>query len=135
MNVDLIGCFESSIGKGLSEECILINIDGVVQLQSGNAADGGIVQDETRDWVFGYNRYSGQCSIFYAKLWGILEVLNFIRRRAHEKVIIQSDSLEVVKALQGSVSSISYSALTRRIQCILSQEGLWILRYIPKEHN
>ncbi|MBA0839310.1 hypothetical protein Goarm_005053, partial [Gossypium armourianum] len=58
-----------------------------------------------------------------------------IRHRGHDKVIIQSDSLEVVKAIQGSVLDILYSALIRWTQRILSQEGQWILRYILREHN
>ncbi|MBA0694308.1 hypothetical protein Goari_004619 [Gossypium aridum] len=65
----------------------------------------------------------------------ILEGLKLIRHRGHDKVIIQSDSLEVVKAIQGSVLDILYSTLIRWIQCILSQEGQWILRYIFREHN
>ncbi|MBA0687168.1 hypothetical protein Goari_014723 [Gossypium aridum] len=64
---------------------------------------------------------------------GILEGLKLIKRGGHNKVIIQSDSLEVVKAIQGSITS--NSALIRQIQCILSQEGKWLLRYILREHN
>ncbi|MBA0668711.1 hypothetical protein Goklo_001598, partial [Gossypium klotzschianum] len=109
--------------------------DGAVQLQSGNAAAEEIVWDETGDWVFGYNRYLGKYSIFDAKLWGILEGLKLIQRGGYDKVIIQSDSLEVVKAIQRSFFNSLNSALIRRIQCILSQEGQWLLLYIPREQN
>ncbi|KAK5772545.1 hypothetical protein PVK06_048834 [Gossypium arboreum] len=67
-----------------------INIDGVVQLDLGLAVVGGVVCDENRGWVFGYNRYLGKCSIFYVELWGILDGLKLIQRRGHDKVIIQS---------------------------------------------
>ncbi|MBA0694563.1 hypothetical protein Goari_004846 [Gossypium aridum] len=53
----------------------------------------------------------------------------------HDKVIIQSDNLEVTKDIHRSASKISNSALVRRIHHILSQEGQWILRHIPREHN
>ncbi|MBA0646306.1 hypothetical protein Goklo_014279, partial [Gossypium klotzschianum] len=68
-------------------------------------------------------------------LWGILEGLKLIQRKDHDKVIIQSNSLEVVKAIQGSISNASNLALIRRIQCILSQKDKWLLRYILREYN
>ncbi|MBA0873333.1 hypothetical protein Goshw_000925, partial [Gossypium schwendimanii] len=118
-----------------SEKWLLMNTDGAVQLQYGNAVAEEIVRDETGDWVFGYNRYLGKCSIFDAELWGILEGLKLIQRGGYDKMIIQSDSLEVVKAIQRSFFNSSNSALIRRIQRILSQEGQWLLLYIPIEQN
>ncbi|MBA0671874.1 hypothetical protein Goklo_007497 [Gossypium klotzschianum] len=101
----------------------------------GNAATRGVVRDENGDWIFGYNRYLGKCSIFYAELWGILEGLKLIQRKSHDNVIIQSNNLEVVKAIQGRVYTTLNSALIRQIQSILSQENQWFLRYIPREQN
>lgn len=93
----------------------MLNINGAVQLQSDNAAAGGAIRDVNGDWIFGHNRYLGNCSIFYAELWRILEGLKLIQRGGHDKVIIQSDSLKVVKALQGSSNTVSNSALIRVI--------------------
>ncbi|MBA0778271.1 hypothetical protein Gotri_006150, partial [Gossypium trilobum] len=59
----------------------------------------------------------------------------FLNIDGHDKVIIQSDNLEVTKAIHGSASKISNSALVRRIHHILSQEGQWILHHSPREHN
>ncbi|MBA0687417.1 hypothetical protein Goari_014960 [Gossypium aridum] len=78
-----------------------------MQLDSKNATVGGVICDENGDWIFGYNQYLGKYSIFYVELWGILEGLKFIQRRGHDKVIIQSDNLEVVKDILGSVSTAS----------------------------
>ncbi|KAH1121547.1 hypothetical protein J1N35_004707 [Gossypium stocksii] len=102
---------------------------------SGNVVAGGVVRDENGDWIFGYNRCLGKCLIFYAELWGILEGLKLIQRRGHDIVTIQSDNLEVVQAIQGSVSSTLNSALIRRIQSIPSQEKQWSSRYILREQN
>ncbi|KAH1081557.1 hypothetical protein J1N35_021318 [Gossypium stocksii] len=65
----------------------------------------------------------------------ILDSLKIIQRRGHAHVIIQTDSLEVVKSTLGNPSIDSNSYLIRRIRKILSQEDNWILKYIPKEHN
>ncbi|MBA0874644.1 hypothetical protein Goshw_019981, partial [Gossypium schwendimanii] len=84
----------NEIIKESNRNWVHINIDGVVQLDLGLVVAGGVVCDENRDWVFGYNRYLGKCSIFYVELWGILDGLKLIQRRGHDKVIIQSHGLE-----------------------------------------
>ncbi|KAK5820537.1 hypothetical protein PVK06_025584 [Gossypium arboreum] len=58
-----------------------------------------------------------------------------IQRRGHDEVIIQSDSLEVAKAILDSTSTEANSALIRRIQIILFQEKWWLLRYISRDQN
>ncbi|MBA0748236.1 hypothetical protein Gogos_005081, partial [Gossypium gossypioides] len=65
----------------------------------------------------------------------IFEGLKLVQRRGHDCVIILSDSLDVVRAIQGSTSTTSNSTLIRRIQSILAQENLWVLHYIPREQN
>ncbi|MBA0831051.1 hypothetical protein Goarm_015541, partial [Gossypium armourianum] len=99
------GSFKPPVEEESFEDSIFLNTDGVVQLESENATAGGVVHDANRDWIFGYNRRLGKCSIFNAELWGILEGLRLIQRRGHNEVIIQSDSLEVVKAILESTSN------------------------------
>ncbi|KAH1083027.1 hypothetical protein J1N35_022788 [Gossypium stocksii] len=67
----------------------------------------------------GYNRYLGKCSIFDAELRGILDGLAVIHSMRREGVLMQTDSLEVVKAIQDSSFSSSNSALIRRIHHLL----------------
>ncbi|KAH1063489.1 hypothetical protein J1N35_028476, partial [Gossypium stocksii] len=117
------------------EDLIFLHTDGAVQLDSGNASFGGVVRDANRDWIFGYSRHLGICSIFNAELWGILEGLRLIQRRRHDEVIILSNSLEVIKAILDSTSTEVNSALIKRIQSILFQEKRWILRYILRDQN
>ncbi|KAH1079951.1 hypothetical protein J1N35_019712 [Gossypium stocksii] len=69
------------------------------------------------------SRFLGKCSVFDAELWGILDRLKLIQRRGHDRVIIYTDCLEVVKAIRQSSSTSSNSALIRRIHNILSQEN------------
>ncbi|KAG8498225.1 hypothetical protein CXB51_007128 [Gossypium anomalum] len=119
----------------VTEERVYLNTDRAVQLDSGFAAAGGIVRDKDGNWIAGFHRFLGKCSVFDAEHWGILDGLKLARRRGHDQVIILSDCLEVVKAILGSSSTSSNSALIRRIHNILSQESQWILRYILRDQN
>ncbi|KAK5802987.1 hypothetical protein PVK06_030624 [Gossypium arboreum] len=117
----------------VNQERVFLNTDGAVQLDTGLAAARGIVRDKKGNWIADFHRFIGKCSVFDAKIWGILDGLKLVQRRGHDQVIILSDCLEVVKAIIGSSSTSSNSALVRRIHTILSQETQWILRFIPRE--
>ncbi|KAK5777236.1 hypothetical protein PVK06_045203 [Gossypium arboreum] len=142
LKADVKGSFKSTIEEESFEDPIFLNTDRAVQIEIGNAAADGIIRNANRDWILGYNRHLGKCSIFNAKLWGILEGLRLIQRRGHDEGITQSDSLEVVKAIFDRNSTGENFALIRRIQSILSPEKSilspekrWCLRYIPGDQN
>ncbi|MBA0752974.1 hypothetical protein Gogos_021017, partial [Gossypium gossypioides] len=46
-----------------------------------------------------------------------------------------TDSLEIIHALQRSISTISNSALVRRIHQLLLKNNYWVARHIPKKAN
>ncbi|MBA0597515.1 hypothetical protein Gorai_007318 [Gossypium raimondii] len=73
----------------------------------------GVARDMNGEWLFGFNRYLGKCLIFDAELWSIFEGIKLVQRRGHDTVIILSDSLDLVQAIQGSISSTLNSALIR----------------------
>ncbi|MBA0753672.1 hypothetical protein Gogos_021161 [Gossypium gossypioides] len=122
-------------GEPLAGERTYLNTDGAVQMDSRAAVVGGVLRDKNGEWILGYNKYLGNCSILDAELWGILDGLKLIQRRGDAKVVIQSDSFEAVKAIHGSALKTSHSALIRRILRILSQENNWLLHYILREQN
>ncbi|KAA3469498.1 E3 ubiquitin-protein ligase UPL6-like isoform X3 [Gossypium australe] len=70
-------------------------------------------------WITGYNKYLGFCSIFDVELWEILDGLVFIQREGHKSVLIHTDNLEVVKALQDIHSAEANSTLVKRIHMTL----------------
>ncbi|MBA0711340.1 hypothetical protein Golax_010535 [Gossypium laxum] len=61
---ELIEGYEFAIEEQLTRGWTFLNTDGVVQMESGDATVGRIMYDEKGDWVFGYNRFIGKCSIF-----------------------------------------------------------------------
>ncbi|MBA0559227.1 hypothetical protein Golob_016203, partial [Gossypium lobatum] len=106
-----------------TKHATFLNIDGAVQVRSRSAAAGGVMRNENGGWILGYNKFLGNCLILNAELWDILDGLKLIQQRGYNKVVIQLDSLEVVKAMHRSISKISNSALIRRIHHILTQES------------
>ncbi|MBA0739610.1 hypothetical protein Gogos_012865, partial [Gossypium gossypioides] len=63
---------------------------------------GGGIRDKDGSWILGYNQFVGPCSILDAELWGILKGLVITLDRGFDSMIILSDSLEAVQAIQGS---------------------------------
>ncbi|MBA0871692.1 hypothetical protein Goshw_029070 [Gossypium schwendimanii] len=101
-----IDCLKHSFEAYTSRERIFLNTDGAVQLDLG-----------------------------YVTVEGVVCGFKLIQRRGQDQFIIQFDNLEVVKAILGSTSTVSNSALIRRIQNILTLENQWFLWYIPREQN
>lgn len=67
--------------------------------------------------------FLGECSVFYAELWGILNGLILLQRRGYNRGVIQSNSLQTVSTIQGNTSVDLSSALLRQIQQILIHGG------------
>ncbi|MBA0735612.1 hypothetical protein Gogos_019446, partial [Gossypium gossypioides] len=88
-----------------------------MQAMFGTAAAGGVLRYGNEDWIMGYNRFLGECSVFDADLWVIL------------------DGLEVVKAIQDFSLADSNSTLIRRIHQLLANVGHWVMQHIPRELN
>ncbi|MBA0748037.1 hypothetical protein Gogos_004893 [Gossypium gossypioides] len=70
-----------------------------VRKEGGFAAVRGITENREGEWILGFNRFLGNCSIFYAELWGILDSLTFLRESGIGSVLIETDNLEATKAL------------------------------------
>lgn len=82
-----------------------------------------------------HNRDLRVCFILDAELWGILDGLKLIQDKRYAGVIIEMDSLKVIKAIQKSSLMNSSFALIRRIHFLLANIGFWELQHIPKGYN
>ncbi|MBA0682421.1 hypothetical protein Goari_024144 [Gossypium aridum] len=99
--------------------------DGAVTISDGSASARGVLWDQQVNWILGFNHYLERCSVFKAELWGILDGLLVFLSKKFRRVTIQSDNLEVVKALQESWLTDSDITMFRRIRRILKVEGQW----------
>ncbi|MBA0847843.1 hypothetical protein Goshw_024287 [Gossypium schwendimanii] len=91
-------------GESLAGEWTYLNTDGVVRVDSRAAAAGGVLHDKNGEWILG----------------------------GDAKVVIQSDSLEAVKAIHESTLKTSHSALIRRIHRILSKKAVGSYTTFPR---
>ncbi|KAH1107228.1 hypothetical protein J1N35_010996 [Gossypium stocksii] len=106
-----------------------------VRLEEGFAAAGGFVRDHNDGWIMDYCRYFGNCSVLEAELWGILDGLNLILNRRFVRVLIQTDSIEAINAIQEGASGTSNSTLVKRIHLILNMVQQWRIQHISREEN
>ncbi|MBA0796237.1 hypothetical protein Gohar_007021 [Gossypium harknessii] len=93
----------------------------------------GVLRGEHDVQIIGFNQYLGKCSIHNAELWGILNSLSQVQEKQCNKVLIQTNSLEAIEAIQVSESMLSRSTLIRCIHHLLNNIGNWALEYIPRK--
>ncbi|MBA0644090.1 hypothetical protein Goklo_028301, partial [Gossypium klotzschianum] len=81
-------------------DSVCLNTDGLVRVEGDFASAGGLVQDSNRVWMFGFCRYFGCFSVLDAELWAILDGLHLTLDRGFNHILIQTDSLEAILAIQ-----------------------------------
>ncbi|KAK5793107.1 hypothetical protein PVK06_034243 [Gossypium arboreum] len=91
---------------------------GTVKVVSEDAAVGGVIRDDQGRWILGFNRRLCQCFVFNIELWDILDGLLLLQNRHCDKVLIRTD---IMKVLQDTFTSISFSSLNRRIHQLLQE--------------
>ncbi|MBA0746296.1 hypothetical protein Gogos_008830, partial [Gossypium gossypioides] len=77
----------------------------------------------------------GICSALEAELWAIFNGLTLILDWRHDKVLMNTDSMETVRAIQDTCFRDSNSALIKRIQQLLTNANQWHIQHISREDN
>ncbi|MBA0687594.1 hypothetical protein Goari_015116 [Gossypium aridum] len=95
----------------------------------------GAVRENNGKWIIGYNRRLGACSIIETELWDILDGVLLVQERHYHKILVQTDNIKVIEAINDSLSKCSNSAIIRRIAQLLQKVESWSLDYIPGEEN
>ncbi|KAA3479931.1 reverse transcriptase [Gossypium australe] len=114
---------------------IFLNTDGVVHPVSGLSTAGSVIRNSKGEWILGYNRSLGECSVVTAELWGLLDGLHILQKQGYDELIIQSDNLENVISIGDRKSGDPKNSLIRRIEQILVFEENWSLNYAPRDTN
>lgn len=115
--------------------CFYLNIDGVVHSSFGFSTSGGVIRDGKGDWIMGYNRFLGKCSVVVAELQDILDGLLFLQKQGYDEVIIQSNNIKNIVSISDKKIEGSKTTLLKRIQQIIAFEEKWPLSYVPRESN
>ncbi|MBA0735302.1 hypothetical protein Gogos_019163, partial [Gossypium gossypioides] len=77
------------------------------------------LRDHNGKWLIGFNHRLGNCFVFEAELWGILDDVMLVQGRHYDKVLVQTDNMEVIGAIKESLSKSLNSALIRHISQLL----------------
>ncbi|KAK8510248.1 hypothetical protein V6N11_000540 [Hibiscus sabdariffa] len=81
---------------------VKVNADASVNLADGKAAIGCVIRDDHGDWIRGFARNVGRCSILFAKLWAVHDSLVQAWSLDFRRVIIETDYLEILRILTRS---------------------------------
>ncbi|MBA0750930.1 hypothetical protein Gogos_002306, partial [Gossypium gossypioides] len=76
-----------------------------------------------------------KCSIFNVDLWGVLDGLALIQKGRYDGILIQTNSLDVFKAIQDFSFSSSNFALIRHIHHLLLNVSSLAIQYLPRDRN
>ncbi|MBA0561724.1 hypothetical protein Golob_018525, partial [Gossypium lobatum] len=125
----------SRVNSVEAERWIQLRIDETVKINTGCPAAGGAVRENNGKWIIGYNRRLGACSIIETELWDILDGVLLVQERHYHKILVQTDNIKVIEAINDSLSKCSNSAIIRRIAQLLQKVESWSLDYIPGEEN
>ncbi|MFQ6640379.1 hypothetical protein Gotur_014585, partial [Gossypium turneri] len=109
--------------------------DGIIKVDFGSIAVGGFLRNENGEWIINFNRFLGECSIFDAELWRILDGLSLIHDSSFAGVMMQTDNLEnvgpwgiqhILREFNNVVDCIAKLAFDTR-------HGLKVFKEIPRE--
>lgn len=73
------------------------------------------LRDQNEERILGSNRCLGFYFVMGVELWGILDGLTILLEQDYDNVLIQSDSMEAILAIQAQVGNNSYPTFIRRI--------------------
>ncbi|KAE8706378.1 hypothetical protein F3Y22_tig00110393pilonHSYRG00026 [Hibiscus syriacus] len=79
-----------------------LNMDGTVYLTTKKASSGGAIRDYKGNWIAGYTRNIGCCSVSRAEYWAVINGLEIAWDLGLQQVIVEMDSIEAVCCLQAS---------------------------------
>ncbi|MFQ6623165.1 hypothetical protein Gotur_001529 [Gossypium turneri] len=83
-----------------TDKWIRTKTNRAIKINTGSALTGGVLRDQNGDWVLGFNRRIGICSIFEVELWGILDSVTLGQGRCHDRILIQSDNMKVIGSIK-----------------------------------
>ncbi|MBA0818067.1 hypothetical protein Gohar_027979, partial [Gossypium harknessii] len=77
------------------------------------------LRDHNKNWILGFNRRLESCSVFEVELWDILDGVALVQGRQHDRILVQTDNMEVIRAIKKAWLKRSNSTIIRRITQLL----------------
>ncbi|KAK8999406.1 hypothetical protein V6N11_070573 [Hibiscus sabdariffa] len=117
------------------EDWTCLNTDGAVSTLNGFGSIGGVFCAHDGDWLLGFNKFIGFTQSLQSELWAILTGLRLARDNGYERLLIQSDNLEVITRLNATTATSDVNALVRAIVRLRNADWIMRFQWIPREAN
>ncbi|KAK8596929.1 hypothetical protein V6N12_065407 [Hibiscus sabdariffa] len=118
-----------------SVDSIKVNVDGDRRLHGVVASCGGIVRNSNGVWLDGFTKFIGKCSFLEAELWVVCQGLKCAMDMNVQKVIMESDSREVICTLLGQGWRATSSSLLESIRSLASGNCEVVFQHVFREGN
>ncbi|KAL4354570.1 hypothetical protein GQ457_06G001090 [Hibiscus cannabinus] len=110
------------------------NFDGAVGGPHRMAAAGGVLRGGTGEWLFGFSRSLGSCSIIVAELWAVFDLLLHAWRLGFCKVELETDNSLVAEILGRSLA-LNSNALVSDLKAMIGRRWEVRITHILHEVN
>ncbi|KAL4320238.1 hypothetical protein GQ457_18G017100 [Hibiscus cannabinus] len=99
---------------------VKVTVDGTVHLNGSSAARGGLIHNEEGKWLIRFFRSLGCCSVLFAELLDVHDVLKHAWSMGHRRIILEFDSDDIVDVFNKQHDALYGNTLVSKIRCMLS---------------
>ncbi|GAU38338.1 hypothetical protein TSUD_61990 [Trifolium subterraneum] len=118
-----------------SDLFVKLNTDGAYK-ENAIVGCGGVTRGNHGEWLGGFAKCVGICSVFVAESWGVFEGLSYVHRLGFRKVVLHIDSEVVVRVIKnGSSDSSAGSSLLTQIWRLLEMDWIVEVSHTYREAN
>ncbi|KAK8990346.1 hypothetical protein V6N11_009049 [Hibiscus sabdariffa] len=78
---------------------VKVNVDAAQGQTSGYMSIGGVIREASGQWIRGFGKFVGICSVFEAELWGAYIGLLCAWNSGYRQVILELDNLDIVSCI------------------------------------
>ncbi|WCJ44057.1 Ribonuclease H-like superfamily protein [Euphorbia peplus] len=115
---------------------VKLNTDGAVKGSCFRALAGGIIRNCHGNWLQGFARRIGNCSVLRAELWGIYDGLNLAWTMGYKQVQVEVDNQLCVNSILHPTSLPNDSfALIQEILALFARDWQVTIQHSYREGN
>ncbi|KAF7835253.1 Ribonuclease H protein [Senna tora] len=115
----------------------MLNVDASVSLDNRSIATcGGLIRDNEGLFCMGFNKYLGSCNALHAETWGILHGLEVAWNAGYRRIIVETDSKDVVENIsKRNMEMHQSSQLVRKVRNLMQRNWDVKIRHEYREAN
>lgn len=114
---------------------IAINTDGAVA-RNTEAGCGSLMRNSEGDWLGGFIKNVGRCTVLTAEFWGIYGGLKLAQSKGYIRIEVQVDNQEAADIITGKKTRLRDTTLVRKIKTTVdSFMGIKVLKINRKANK